>query len=76
VYPGQAEIIVKSFYQKYLNREPDEGGLSHYSQRLVSGEINEIELERILTNSDEYKANQQKLKEQEAQQEEEGVIRI
>lgn len=50
--------LLKDYYQKYLDREPDEVGFSHYMRLLKKGELNENSLREIFLKSDEYKRNQ------------------
>tara|TARA_B100001167_G_C16762629_1_gene302330 strand:- start:552 stop:1625 length:1074 start_codon:yes stop_codon:yes gene_type:complete len=46
--------ILKQYYKKYLNREPDKKGFSHYLSLLETGELNEETLREKFINSDEY----------------------
>ena len=48
------EIIKKSYLQ-YLNREPDDAGLKHYTHLMKTNQINEQELINTFKNSTEYK---------------------
>ena len=48
--------ILKQYYKKYLNREPDKEGFAHYLSLLEVGKLNEEELRNKFLNSDEYKA--------------------
>lgn len=52
--------LLKNYYQKYLGREPDEIGFSHYMRLLKKGEVNENTLRDIFLKSDEYKRRKQK----------------
>lgn len=45
---------VTGLYRGILKREPDPGGLDHYSKRLFSGELSLSQLVRILYRSSEY----------------------
>jgi FkbM family methyltransferase len=52
------------YYRKYLEREPDPGGLMCYWNAILNKEISIEDLPQILTNSDEFKQlqrNKQKL---------------
>ncbi|HEV3446786.1 MAG TPA: DUF4214 domain-containing protein [Gemmataceae bacterium] len=52
-FPENPENLVRTWYEKYLNREPDPDGLSTWVGALVSGQSPESVLAGIL-NSDEY----------------------
>lgn len=52
------EIILKEYYKKYLNREPDDIGLKHYVHLMKTNQIDEKSLIDIFKNSLEYKINQ------------------
>ena len=47
--------ILTEYYKKYLNREPDKEGFSHYLSLLERGELNEEKLKNEFINSSEYK---------------------
>jgi len=47
--------IVKKCYLQYLNREPDDAGLKHYTHLMKTNQINEQELINTFKNSPEYK---------------------
>ena len=47
--------ILTEYYKKYLNREPDKEGFSHYLSLLERGELNEEKLKNEFINSPEYK---------------------
>ena len=47
--------IIKECYLQYLNREPDDAGLKHYTRLMKTNEINEQELIKTFKNSPEYK---------------------
>jgi len=47
--------IVRKCYLKYLNREPDYGGLEHFVNLMKAKQIDETELISKLKNSTEYK---------------------
>jgi hypothetical protein len=51
--PAQPEQLVTSWYRRYLNREPDPGGLATWTNALRSGNSSEMTLASILS-SDEY----------------------
>ena len=51
--------IITEYYKKYLNREPDKEGFSHYLSLLERGVLNEETLESKFINSPEYKIIQQ-----------------
>lgn len=50
-----ARQIVQKLYLKILGREPDAGGLKHYTQQLEAGILTPSQLKEVLMNSDEYK---------------------
>ena len=50
--------ILKQYYKKYLNREPDKEGFTHYLSLLEAGKLNEEELKNEFINSAEYKVHQ------------------
>ena len=54
--------LLKKYYRKYLNREPDQEGFSHYLSLLDKGELSEEQLENEFINCPEYKSNQQNVK--------------
>ena len=47
--------IIKKCYLQYLNREPDDAGLKHYTHLMKTNQINEQELIKTFKNSPEYK---------------------
>jgi len=47
--------IIKKCYLQYLNREPDDAGLKHYTHLMKTNQINEQELINTFKNSPEYK---------------------
>jgi len=47
--------IITKCYQQYLNREPDDAGLKHYTHLMKTNQINEQELISTFKNSLEYK---------------------
>ena len=47
--------IIKKCYLQYLNREPDDAGLKHYTHLMKTNQINELELIKTFKNSPEYK---------------------
>ena len=47
--------IIKECYLQYLNREPDDAGLKHYTHLMKTNQINEQELISTFKNSSEYK---------------------
>jgi len=47
--------ILKNYYIEILGREPDEDGLHHYLQEIMSKKISIAELPEIFRNSQEYK---------------------
>ena len=47
--------IIKKCYLQYLNREPDDVGLKHYTHLMKTNQINEQELINTFKNSPEYK---------------------
>ena len=47
--------LLTEYYKKYLNREPDKEGFSHYLFLLEKGELNEEQLKNEFMNSPEYK---------------------
>lgn len=47
--------IIKECYLQYLNREPDDAGLKHYTHLMKTNQINEQELISTFKNSQEYK---------------------
>ena len=47
--------IIKKCYLQYLNREPDDAGLKHYTHLMKTNQINEQELISTFKNSQEYK---------------------
>jgi SAM-dependent methyltransferase len=47
--------IVRSYYLKILQREPDEQGLNFYAQKLKNNEINETSLTKIFKDSYEFR---------------------
>ena len=47
--------IIKKCYLQYLNREPDDAGLKHYTHLMKTNQINELELINTFKNSPEYK---------------------
>ena len=47
--------LLTEYYKKYLNREPDKEGFSHYLSLLEKGELNEEQLKNEFMNSPEYK---------------------
>ncbi len=47
--------IIKECYLQYLNREPDDAGLKHYTHLMKTNQINEQELINTFKNSQEYK---------------------
>ena len=47
--------IIKKCYLQYLNREPDDVGLKHYTHLMKTNQINEQELIKTFKNSPEYK---------------------
>ena len=49
------KILLTEYYRKYLNREPDTEGFSHYLSLLEKGELNEEKLKNEFINSSEYK---------------------
>ena len=49
------KTILTEYYKKYLNREPDQEGFSHYLSLLERGELNEEKLKNEFINSPEYK---------------------
>ena len=49
------EKILKIYYKKYLNRDPDPDGFKHYLSLLKNEKINENELQKIFLESLEYK---------------------
>ena len=49
------KIILKEYYKKYLNREPDSEGFSYYLSLLEAGQLNEEKLKELFINSPEYK---------------------
>ena len=49
------EILLTEYYRKYLNREPDKEGFSHYLSLLERGVLNEEKLKNEFINSPEYK---------------------
>ena len=51
--------LLTEYYKKYLNREPDKEGFSHYLSLLERGELNEEKLANEFINSPEYKIIQQ-----------------
>ena len=50
--------ILRQYYKKYLNREPDKEGFLHYLSLLETGKLNEEVLRDKFINSDEYKVRQ------------------
>ena len=52
------EKLLKKYYQKYLNRDPDLEGFRHYLSLLKNGDVDEKILQNIFVNSPEYKINQ------------------
>ena len=51
--------LLAEYYKKYLNREPDKEGFSHYLSLLERGELNEEKLTNEFINCPEYKIIQQ-----------------
>jgi len=51
--------LLTEYYKKYLNREPDKEGFSHYLSLLERGELNEEKLANEFINCPEYKIIQQ-----------------
>ena len=47
--------IIKKCYLQYLNREPDDAGLKHYTHLMKTNQIDELELIKTFKNSPEYK---------------------
>ena len=47
--------IIRKCYTDYLNREPDDAGLKHYTHLMKTNQINEQELINTFKNSPEYK---------------------
>jgi ubiquinone/menaquinone biosynthesis C-methylase UbiE len=47
--------IIKKCYLQYLNREPDDAGLKHYTHLMKTNQINEQELIKTFKTSPEYK---------------------
>ena len=45
--PAQPEQLVTSWYRRYLNREPDPGGLATWTNALRSGNSSEMTLASI-----------------------------
>ena len=52
---NNANDLVRRYYLQYLNREPDDEGLKHYTRLMKTNEINEQELINAFKNSPEYK---------------------
>jgi FkbM family methyltransferase len=52
------ETLLKKYYEKYLNREPDLDGFRHYLSLLKNGDIDEKALQEKFVDSPEYKINQ------------------
>ena len=52
------EKLLKKYYQKYLNRDPDLEGFRYYLSLLKNGDVDEKILQNIFVNSPEYKINQ------------------
>ena len=52
------EKLLKKYYQKYLNRDPDLEGFRYYLSLLKNGDVDEKILQDIFVNSPEYKINQ------------------
>jgi FkbM family methyltransferase len=52
------ETILKKYYKKYLNREPDLNGFRYYLPLLKNGDIDEKTLQNRFIESPEYKINQ------------------
>jgi len=52
------ETVLKRYYKKYLNREPDLTGFRYYLSLLKNGGIDEKTLQDRFMNSPEYKINQ------------------
>lgn len=65
----KAKEIVTQLYKKHLLRDPDEGGLEHYSIQLLDGTMSESKVTEILKSSDEYRRKH-------AHELVEGVIKI
>jgi FkbM family methyltransferase len=49
------ENLLNEYYQKYLKRNPDKQGFSHYLSLLEKGVLNKDTLRERIINSDEYK---------------------
>mgnify|MGYP006097479871 FL=1 len=56
---NEIEIKLDALYKKYLNREPDQEGFSHYLSLLEKGELSEEQLENEFINCPEYKSVEQ-----------------
>jgi hypothetical protein len=57
----EASTIVRNAYREVLGRQPDDGGLKHYSAMLINNQITEKRLYEVLKDSDEYKQNNKRL---------------
>ena len=53
--------IITEYYKKYLNREPDKEGFSHYLSLLERGVLNEEKLKNEFINSPEYSSLPKKI---------------
>jgi hypothetical protein len=54
----EAKATVTKAYQEIFGRQPDMGGLTAYSNNLLSGAITETDMRDELKNSEEYKRKQ------------------
>jgi FkbM family methyltransferase len=54
------ENLLNEYYQKYLDRKPDQAGFEHYLKLLMNKQLNENTLKETFLESDEHKSFQQK----------------